>query len=174
MRTEPSTSRSSVTGASAYFATNDINTNLETKVTELQRQLEHLKCQNQTTQQTRPGSRPPTTTSSGATPIDQWRTWTFWCHTQGANLSHHSTTCSHPKDGHKKEATQSNPMGGNSTRDHLIEILSPNKTQFNARTARTSPSTFKHQRSIPKITFTSSTCPCPFKPNTICMSIQTE
>ena len=53
-----------------------------------------------------------------------------------------------------------------------IEILSPNKTQFNARTAHTSPSTLKHQRSITKITFTSSTCP--FRPNTIRMSSQPE
>jgi hypothetical protein len=59
----------------------------------------------------------------------------------------------------------------NQTHQH-IEILSPNKTQFNARTARTSPSTLKHQRYIPKITFTSSTCPCPFKPNTIRMPSQ--
>jgi hypothetical protein len=120
VRTEPSTSRSSVTGAaSAYFTTNDINTNLETKVAELQRQLEALTRQNQTHQQTRQGSRPPTTTSSGATPTDQWRTWTFWCHTHGANLSHHSNACSHTKYGHKKEATQRNPMGGNSKRDYL-------------------------------------------------------
>jgi hypothetical protein len=71
VRTEPSTSRSSVTGvASAYLTTNDINTNLETKVAELQRQLEALTQQNQTHQGTRLGSRPPTTTSSCATPID--------------------------------------------------------------------------------------------------------
>jgi hypothetical protein len=50
-----------------------------------------------------------------------------------------------------------------------IEILSPSTTQHNARTARTSPSTLKHQRSIPKITFTSSTWP--FKP---IIRIQTE
>jgi hypothetical protein len=121
VRAEPSTLRSSVMGAaSAYFTTNDINTNLATENAELLKQLEGLNRQNQTHQQTRPGSRPPTTTSSsGATPIDQWRTWTFWCHTHGANLSHHSTACSRPKDGHKKEATQRNPMGGNNTRDHL-------------------------------------------------------
>jgi hypothetical protein len=53
-----------------------------------------------------------------------------------------------------------------------IEILSPNKTQYNACTARTSPSTLKHQRSISKITFTSSTCP--FRLNTIRMSSQPE
>jgi hypothetical protein len=114
VRTEPSTLRSSVTAAaSAYFTTNDINTNLATEVAELRKQFENLTCQNQTNQQTRPGSRPPTTTSSGATPTDQWRTWTFWCHTHGANLSH-------PKDSHKKQATQRNPMGGNSKRDYLI------------------------------------------------------
>ena len=117
--TEPNTLRSSVTGpASAYFTTNDNNTNLETKVAELQRQLENLTRQNQTHQQTRQGSRPPTTTNRGA-PTDQWRTWTFWCHTHGANLTHNSNACSRPKDGHKKEATQRNPMGGNSKRDYL-------------------------------------------------------
>jgi hypothetical protein len=119
VRTEPNTLRSSVTGASAYFATNDINTSLATEVAELQRELEDLTRQNQTQQRTRPGSRQPTNTSSGATPTDRWRTWTFWCNTHGANLSHNSTACSRPKDGHKTEATQHNPMGGNSTRDHL-------------------------------------------------------
>jgi hypothetical protein len=59
VRTEPSTSRSSVTGAaSAYFTTNDINTNLATEVAELQKQLENLTRQNQTHKRTRPGSRP--------------------------------------------------------------------------------------------------------------------
>jgi hypothetical protein len=48
VRTEPSTSSSSVTGASAYFATNDINTNLVTEVAELRKQLEDLTHQNQT------------------------------------------------------------------------------------------------------------------------------
>jgi hypothetical protein len=57
VRTEPSTSRSSVTGASAYFATNDMNTNLATEVAELRRKLDDLTRQNQTTQRTRPGSR---------------------------------------------------------------------------------------------------------------------
>jgi hypothetical protein len=51
VRTEPSTSRSSVTSAaSAYFTTNDINTNLATEVAELQKQLENLTRQNQTHQ----------------------------------------------------------------------------------------------------------------------------
>jgi chromosome segregation ATPase len=75
--TEPDTLRSSVTSpASAYFTTNDINTNLETKVAELQKQLEALTRQNQTHQQTRQGSRPaaPQQTNgehgpSGATPM---------------------------------------------------------------------------------------------------------
>ena len=117
--TEPNTLRSSVTGpASAYFTTNDINTNLTTEVAELRKQLENLTRQNQTHQQTRQGSRPPTTTNRGA-PTDQWRTWTFWCHTHGANLTHNSNACSRPKDGHKKEATQRNPMGGNCKRDYL-------------------------------------------------------
>jgi hypothetical protein len=41
--TEPSTLRSSVTSpASAYFTTNDINTNLATEVAELRKQLENL------------------------------------------------------------------------------------------------------------------------------------
>jgi hypothetical protein len=102
----------------AYFTTNDINTNLETKVAELQKQLEALTRQNQTHQRTRQGSRPPTTTNRGA-PTDQWRTWTFWCHTHGANLTHNSNACSRPKNGHKLEATQRNPMGGNSKRDYL-------------------------------------------------------
>jgi hypothetical protein len=120
VRTEPNTLRSTVKGAaSAYFTTNDINTNLATEVAALKRQLEALTCQNQTHQRTRPGSRPPTTTSSGGTPTDQWRTWTFWCHIHGANLSHHSNACSRPRDGHKTEATQSKPMGGNSKRDYL-------------------------------------------------------
>jgi hypothetical protein len=66
----------------------------------------------------RQGSRPQTTTNRGA-PTDQWRTWTFWCHTYGANLTHISNACSRPKDGHKTEATQRNPMGGNSKRDYL-------------------------------------------------------
>jgi hypothetical protein len=119
VRTKPSTLRSSVTGAaSAYFTTNDINTNLATEVAELRKQIENLTRQTQTHQRTRQGSRPPTTTNSGA-PTDQWRAWTFWCHTYGANLSHHSKACSHPKYGHKKEATQRNPMGGNSKRDYL-------------------------------------------------------
>jgi hypothetical protein len=117
--TEPSTLRSSVTDtASAYFTTNDINTNLATEVAEIRKQLESLTCQNQTHQRARPGSRPPTTTSSG-TPTDQWRAWTFWCHTHGTNLTHNSNACSRPKDGHKKEATQRNPMGGNCKRDYL-------------------------------------------------------
>jgi hypothetical protein len=104
--------------ASAYFTTNDNNTNLATEVAELQKQLENLTRQNQTHQRTRQGSRPQTTTNRGA-PTDQWRTWTFWCHTHGANLTHNSTACSRPKDGHKKEATQRNPMGGNCKRDYL-------------------------------------------------------
>jgi hypothetical protein len=52
-----------------------------------------------------------------------------------------------------------------------IEILCPDTTQKDARIARTSPSTLKLQRSIPKITFTSST----FKPNHIIhIPIQTK
>jgi hypothetical protein len=50
VRTEPSTPRSLVTGASAYFESNDINTNLATelkKVAELQRTLEDLTRQHQ-------------------------------------------------------------------------------------------------------------------------------
>jgi hypothetical protein len=72
--TKPSTLRSSVTSpASAYFTTNDINiTNLTTENAELRKQLEAFIRQNQTHQQTRQGSRPPTTTNSGA-PTDQWR-----------------------------------------------------------------------------------------------------
>jgi hypothetical protein len=62
--TEPNTLRSSVTNpASAYFTNNDINTNLTTEVAELRKQLENLTRQNQTHQQTRQGSRPPTTTN---------------------------------------------------------------------------------------------------------------
>jgi hypothetical protein len=118
--TEPSTLRSSVTSpASAYFTTIDINiTNLTTENAELRKQLKAFTRQNQTHQQTRQGSRPPTTTNRGAS-TDQWRTWTFWCHTHGANLTHNSNACPRPKDGHKKEATQRSPMGGNCKRDYL-------------------------------------------------------
>ena len=63
----------------------------------------------------RPGTPvpPPTKTKEG------WRSWDKWCHTHGANLRHKSLDCDHPRDGHKNEATKTNPMGGNTKRDHL-------------------------------------------------------
>jgi hypothetical protein len=84
------------------------------------------------------------------------------------------TTKHHPSSHHKRVRPIYLDMKDESPRtlQGCIKILSPNKTQYNARTARTSPSTLKHQRSIPKTTFTSSTCP--FRPNTISMSSQTE
>jgi hypothetical protein len=84
------------------------------------------------------------------------------------------TTKHHPSSHHKRVRPIYLYMKDESPRtlQGCIEILSPNKTQFNARTAHTSPSTLKHQRSITKITFTSSTCP--FRPNTIRMSSQPE
>ena len=118
LATEPSTPSSSVTGASAYSATNDINTVMAAELKELRKTVEKLTRQLQVALRTRPGSRPPTSSGS-ATKTDQWRTWTFWCHTHGANLSHNSQNCSRPKADHKKEATQNNPMGGNSARDYL-------------------------------------------------------
>ena len=84
------------------------------------------------------------------------------------------TTKHHASSHHKRLRPIYLFMGDESpcTLQGCIEILSPNKTQYNARTARTSPSTLKHRRSISKITFTSSKCP--FKPNIIRLSIQTE
>jgi hypothetical protein len=36
-----------------------------------------------------------------------------WTHDHTTNSSHTSATCNHPGDGHKANATASNPMGGN-------------------------------------------------------------
>ena len=59
------------------------------------------------------------TTPGTANRTDVWRQWKNWCHTHGTNLRHDSPGCDHPRDGHKNEATKTNPMGGNTKRDHL-------------------------------------------------------
>jgi len=67
--------------------------------------------------------RPATPARRPATPSTkttaEWRSWDKWCYTHGANLRHKSPDCDHPRDGHKNEATKTNPMGGNTKRDHL-------------------------------------------------------
>jgi hypothetical protein len=52
----------------------------------------------------------------------EWRQWDKWCWTHGAHLTHNSANCEQKwrKDGHNEAATQSNPMKGNSKRDHLF------------------------------------------------------
>jgi hypothetical protein len=49
------------------------------------------------------------------------------------------------KKGYAQKGMQKNEVCKKGYAQKGIEILSPNKTQYNARTARTSPSTLKHQ-----------------------------
>ena len=58
---------------------------------------------------------------NAAASSDEWRQWNRWCYSCGCNLNHESTDCPTRKrrKDHKDEATQANPMGGNTSRSHL-------------------------------------------------------
>ena len=55
----------------------------------------------------------------GRQPRGSWDQWKYWCHTHGANLTHNSKECPRPRTGHKGNVTKTDPMGGNTRKDHL-------------------------------------------------------
>ena len=135
--TEPNTPTSTVTGESAY-STKVLEMNAELKrASDVRKDLEAFARQQQSTLRTKP--KPPATGRRNLihTTTEGWQSWTFWCYTHGTNLTHNSPACNRPQTGHKQAATKLNPMGGNTSRDHLHDLWC-HPTQ---RSIHTSPNT---------------------------------